>query len=211
MSKKLLNNKTNFYPKRWYVVLFAMVFTMFAIFCAIFGPMILLDMIKKADGSSGREGGIALSIFAVPFSLFALFGWFRVYMSSKPLLRICNEGLEINVIGASSLDGIPFIPSWIRVALLSVSLQGFKKQIGWIPWDSLRNVELSGLPMLRSLVIDATIVYPSFKGDVIAATIGDKIVFCDAEFKDPLESVFKIIQVYHQNPEARTVLPSLQD
>jgi hypothetical protein len=211
MSTQFKIGKTSFYPKRWYIFLFAMFFTMMAIFCAILGPMSLLDLIKRADGKSGREAGIALSIFALPFSLLALLGWFRVYASFHPLLRICNDGLEINVIGASSLDGVPFIPSWIRVALLVVSLQGFKKQIGWIPWDSLRNVELTGLPMLRALTIEAAILYPSIKGDTVSASLGDKIVFCDAEFKDPLESVYKTILMYHQNPEARTVLPSLHD
>lgn len=211
MSKKTSNNKTIFYSKRWYIFVLAMVSTFFAIMGAIFGPVFLFDMIKRADGKSGREAGISLSIFAVLFSLFALVGWFRVYASSKPLLRIFKDGLEINVIGASSLDGVMFIPGWIRIALLIVSLQGFKKQIGWIPWESLRNVQLEGLPMLRSLVIDATIVYPSFKGDTQSATVGEKIVYCDAEFKDPLESVFRTIQMYHQNPDARTVLPSLHD
>ena len=64
MSKKTSNNKTIFYSKRWYIFVLAMVSTFFAIMGAIFGPVFLFDMIKRADGKSGREAGISLSIFA---------------------------------------------------------------------------------------------------------------------------------------------------
>lgn len=90
-----------------------------------------------------------------------MLAWFNVHACRKPLLRICEEGIEVNIIGASSLDGVLLIPSLIRVAWLVLSLQGFKKQIGWIPWELFHNVEVAGLPMMRSLVIDATIVYPN--------------------------------------------------
>ncbi len=154
-----------------------------------------------------------MSIMAVPMFLVALLGWFNVYARLKPLLRICEEGLEINIIGASSLDGVPLIPNLIRVAWSIVSLQGFKKQIGWIPWEMFRDVQVSGSPMMRSLVIIGTVAYPTFRGDDLNAKIGDSIsvAFRDADFQDSLDAIASTIRAFYDNPKARNALPSVHD
>ncbi len=112
MSNSLSNAKSAFYAKSWYLYVGAILFTMLALFCAILGPLFLFDIMKRADGKPGTEAGVAMSIMAVPMFLVALLGWFNVYARRKPLLRVCTEGMEINVIGASSLDGTPLIPTW---------------------------------------------------------------------------------------------------
>ncbi|MEE2643183.1 MAG: hypothetical protein VX768_21320 [Planctomycetota bacterium] len=73
----------------------------------------------------------------------------------------------------------------------------------------LRNIEVVGLPMMRSLVIDATIAYPAFRGDAMTARIGDSIAFRDAEFQDSLEVIISTIQKFYSDPDARAALPSL--
>lgn len=186
-------------------------FTMLALFCAIFGPLFLFDIMKRADGKPGTEAGVAMSIIAVPMFLMALLGWFNVYARRQPLLRIWEEGIEINVIGASSLDGTPLIPNLVRVAWLIFSLQGFKKQIGWIPWEMLRNIEVVGLPMTRSLRIEATIAYPASRGEAMIASRADSIAFRDAEFQEPLEVIASTVQEFYNDPDARSALPSLHD
>ena len=209
MGNSLSNAKSAFYAKSWYLYVGAIVFTVLGLFCAILGPLFLFDIMKRADGKPGTEAGVAMSIMAVPMLLVALLGWFNVYARRKPLVRLCAEGMEINVIGASSLDGTPLIPNLVRVAWLILSLQGFKKQIGWIPWEMLRNIEVVGLPMMRSLVIDATIAYPTFRGDAMTARIGDSISFRDSEFQDSLEVIVSTIQEFYRDPDARAALPSL--
>jgi hypothetical protein len=211
VSKPVSVGKSIFYAKSWHLYVTAIVFTTLALFCAILGPLFLFDIMKRADGKPGTEAGVAMSIMAIPMVMIALLGWFNVYARSKPLLRICNEGLEINVIGASSLDGVPLIPNLVRVAWLILSLQGFKKQIGWIPWTSFRSVEVAGLPMMRSLVINATIAYPTFRGNAMTAQIGNSVAFRDAEFQDSLDSIATAIQAFYHEPEARNALPSLHD
>jgi len=203
--------KSIFYAKSWYLYVAAFVFTMLALFCMILGPLFLVDILKRADGKPGTEAGVAMSIMAIPLAMLALLGWFNVYARLKPLLRIGNDGLEINVIGASSLDGVPLIPTSIRVVWLILSLQGFKRQIGWIPWTTFRSVEVAGLPMMRSLVINATIVYPTFRNDAVTVQIGNTVVFRDAEFQDSLESIATAIQAFYHDREARNALPSLHN
>lgn len=203
------NRNTIFYAKAWYLYVTAVVLTMLALFCTILGPLFLFDILKRADGKPGTEAGVAMSIMAIPMVLLALLGWFNVYARFKPLLRICSEGLEINVIGASSLDGVPLIPNLVRVAWLIFSLQGFKKQIGWIPWETFGSVEVAGLPMMRSLVINAIIAYPILRGDALTAKIGDSVAFRDAEFQEPLDKIASAIQACYDDPEKRNALPSL--
>lgn len=203
--------QTVFCAKSWFHYVAASIFTMLALFCAIFGPLFLFDIIKRADGKPGTEAGVALSIMAVPLCLVALLGWFNVLARRRPLLRICREGIEINVIGSSSLDGVPLIPTWIRVAWLVLSMQGFKRQIGWVRWEMLRGVQVKGMPTMRTLMIDGTIAYPTVDGDQVSAQIGNHIAFRDAEFRDPLERIALAIQAFYDQPDARRVLPSLED
>ncbi len=122
--------RTVFMAKSWYHFVVAIIFTILFLFCAVLGPLFLLDIVPRADGKPGTEGGVAMSIIAVPMGLIALLGWFNVVSRRRPLLRICREGIEVNVIGASSLDGIPLVPTWIRAAWLIVSMQGFRTRIG---------------------------------------------------------------------------------
>ncbi len=200
-----------FYAKSWYFYVAAILFTMLAAFCTILGPLFLFEIMKRADGKPGTDAGIAMSIMAAPIWLIALLGWFNVYARRKPLLRICKEGLEINIIGASSLDGVPLISNFVRVVWLIMTLQGFKNQIGWIPWDTFRSVDVVGMPMMRSLVIDATVVYPTFRGDDLTAKIGNSVTFLDADFQNALEAIASSIIEFSEHVDARYDLPGLHD
>ena len=95
MGNSLSNAKSAFYAKSWYLYVGALVFTVLALFCAILGPLFLFDIMKRADGKPGTEAGVAMSIMAVPMLLVALLGWFNVYARCKPLVRLCEEGMEI--------------------------------------------------------------------------------------------------------------------
>jgi hypothetical protein len=201
--------QTVFYAKCWFHYVGASVFTMLFLFCAIFGPLFLFEVIRRADGKPGTDAGVALCIIAVPMCLVAALGWFNVLARRKPLLRICGEGIEINIIGSCSLDGVPLVPTWIRVAWLVLSMQGFKTRTGWIPWEEFRGVQVKGMPMMRTLIIDATIAGPTSRGDQISAQIGNQIAFRDADFCDPLERIASAIEAFHDQPDARRTLPKL--
>jgi len=205
------NLATVFYAKTWYFYVGATVITLLALFSSIMGPLFLFEIMKRADGQPGTDAGVALSIMALPLWLVALLGWFNVSARQGPLLRLCREGLEVNVIGASSLDGVPLVPAVMRVAWLILTLQGFKKQIGWIPWELLRRVSVAGPPMMRTLAIDATVIYPRSRGDALTAQLGNGIGFRDAEFQVGLDTIASSILAFSGDPEARGVLPSLYD
>lgn len=208
MSSSSTCGPTVFYAKTWYHVASALVFTVIGTVSVILGPLFLLDVLKRADGKPGTEAGIALSIIGSFMILVALLGWFNVYARRTPLLRICREGMLINIIGASSLDNVPLVPSILRVAWLILSLQGFKKQVGMIPWESFEAAQATGLPMMRSLVIVAKIVYPNRRDQAGKSLQDTRIVFRDAEFRDSLDKVAASIDAFQDDLEARGSLPS---
>ena len=61
-----------------------------------------------------------------------------------------------------------------------------------------RGVEIKGLPMMRSLVIDGTIIYPTIVGNKLTAKIGNIIAFSDSAFVDPLDQVASAIRNFHE-------------
>jgi hypothetical protein len=114
---------TNFYSRMWFRYVGAAVCTLLAMFCLVFGPLFLLDILRPANGNPGKDAGVAMSIMLLPMSLVMALSWFNVAVRRKPLLRICREGIEVNVIGSSSLDGVPLVPPLIRIAWLVISLR----------------------------------------------------------------------------------------
>jgi len=200
-----------FFAKTWYHWVGAFVLTFFALFCAVLGPLFLLDVLERADGKPATEAGVALSIMAVPLALVATLSWYQLWARRKPLLRICRDGIEVNVIGASSLDSVPALPKLFRVAWLVLSLQGFRKQVGWIQWCEFRSAEVSGKRMERFLTIDASIDFPSFRKLDPSRKRAECVVFRDSDFKISLDSIESSINRYSKSSLARRRLPKLHE
>jgi hypothetical protein len=208
MNSSRSSGQAVFYAKTWYHSARALVFTVLGLVSVILGPLFLFEILKRADGKPGTEAGIALLIIGSFMILLSLLGWFNVYARRKPLLRICREGLVVNIIGASSLDNVPLVPGILRVAWLILSLQGFKRQVGMIPWDSFGDAQVTGLPMMRSLVIVASIVYPNRRDQSFKSSPGSIIIFRESEFRDSLDKIAAAIHEFHSDQETRVVLQS---
>ena len=204
------NSQTLFHAKTWYHIVIAAVFSHLAVLSTIMGPLFLFGVMKKVDGTSAFDAGIALSIMALPMILLALFGWFNVLARQKPLLRLGEEGMHVNVIGASSLDGVPLIPPMIRIMWLVISMQGFKQQFGFIPWEMYRGVQVAGLPMQRTLFIDAVIRFQASSTVDNSPKMRYGIAFMDADFQVPLETVASTIQAFYDEFEAKRAFPGLE-
>ena len=149
-----------------------------------------------------------MTIFAFPFLLVAALGLFNVLARRRPVIRICREALVINSIGSSSLDNVPLIPGAIRVIWLLVSGQGFKQQLLLVPWQSFRQVQISGPPMVRTLTI-AGLIYRAPQGQPAASTpVANQIQFAESAFEAPLDQIAATIDGYFRSAEARQSLPS---
>jgi hypothetical protein len=203
--------KTEFYGKTWLYRIGAFLSALLAFICVLIAILFLSGISQPANGIPGGVAGIRSLFVAAPIFLFGFLLWFHVLARRRPLLRICHEGLEVNVVGRGSLDHVPGIPTSIKLAWLVLSMQGFRKQIGWIPWESYRGVSVSGLPAFRKLTIHGTVAFPRFRGDKIEATVVDHILFHGSEYRDSLEDIAKAIETTFHHPETWSSLPSLHD
>ena len=199
---------TQFTGKTWIFVVQALVFGGFAGFSLLLGPLFLLGILERADGKPGTEAGVALTIMGVPFLLIAALAIFNIIARRRPILRICREGLAVNMIGSSSLDGTPLLPSLVRVAWLIVSLQGFRQQILLAPWESLRGAGVSGLPMARSLTIAGAMFHAADIHFAQPDQAADQIVFPEVAVNEPLDRIATTVNAYFRNAEFRDRLPS---
>lgn len=170
------------------------------------GPLFLLGIMKSADGRPTQGAGIALTIFGCLFIPVALMAWSNILARRKPLIKLCKEGIAVNIIGASDMDGVPLIPGIVRVAWLIATGQGFRQQAAFMNWQSLMHLEVTGLSMVKSLRIFGAFVIPGAKGQE-GRTI-QRLTFRDAEFKTSPENVAAAIEYYRNNQADREQLPS---
>src|SRR5947199_5229803 len=96
---------TEFMARTWLFIVQALIFGGLASFSLVFGPLFLFGFMKKANGVSATDAGIALTALSVPFLLVFALAVYNLSARRRPLLRLCREGIEFVEIGASSLDG----------------------------------------------------------------------------------------------------------
>ena len=125
--------RTEFYGDSWLYRTGAFLSALLAFICVLIAILFLCGISKPANGIPGGVAAVRLLLVAVPICFFAILFWFHVLARRRPLLRICQERLEVNIVGRGSLDLVPGIPTSIKLVWLVLSMQGFRKQIGWVP------------------------------------------------------------------------------
>lgn len=202
-----------FRGKTWIYVASFLIVGGLAAFSLVMGPLFLTGAIKRADGKPGTEGGIALCIVGVLLSLVAALPLFRIVALRRPLLRLCREGIVVNLIAASSLDVLPQIPGLgkglklLHIAWLIVSLQGFRQHLVYAPWRTFQAAQVSGFKMAREITIVA-LFYRMADGRWQPNPIDDQLTFQEAEFAASLDKIAESVLFYAANAAAREQLPS---
>ncbi|HIM28535.1 MAG TPA: hypothetical protein EYG57_03135 [Planctomycetes bacterium] len=210
MSATATTIQTEFFGKTWIYRVGAFMCFLLSFICVVVALLFLFGISTPANNKPPADAAVVLSLIAVAVGLFGYFCRFNVLIRRKPLLRICNEGIEVNVIGRGSLDELP-IPMWIKIVWLMLSMQGFKKQIGWVPWESFQGALVEGLRAMRTLTIHGTVAFPTFQGDQIEAKVTNRVKFCSSEFREPLETIALAIHEAFKHPASRRTLPSLHE
>jgi hypothetical protein len=178
------------YGKRWYFIVASLLLGSLAAFSLIMGPLFLLGVAKRVDGSEAFDAGIALTIFGCVMLPIAFLAAYNAWVRRKPVITVDSEGIAIWLIGASSLDGVPLLPGWIRTLWSVFSGQGFRKQMGWIPWERFHNVAVVGNRIQKSLYFYGDILYPDMSQDgSMEVSIGHHVAFADSELKRSVEDV----------------------
>jgi hypothetical protein len=147
---------------------------------------------------------------SVPFLLLVVLAAYNIWARREPMLSLYRQGIVIVQIGASSLDGIPLIPVFVRVAWLIISTQGFRRKLVGIPWEFYQDARVSGPPMAHRLTIVSRSPLAS-EEDLPAGCISAKEVLLDeASFVEPMNQIADAIQSTAAYPTSWRHLPSWQ-
>jgi len=71
-----------------------------------------------------------------------------------PIICCYRQGIECRLVGNSSLDSVPLVPRWVRIAWKLVSLQGFQSRTFRILWQEFRDAKVVGTPMAYVLRVE---------------------------------------------------------
>lgn len=197
------DRKITFKAKTWIVTAQVLATGFLSGFCLILGPMFYFEVARNARGEAVPEAGLALMIAgAVLLQFFFLFTFSRLALR-HPVLCIRKEGLVIYWHGGSSLDNVAGVPGIFRNAWLIVSRQGFRMQTLHVPWETLTDLKIGGVPMAKRLMI----VGAMFDPDGDDSAVADQFTFHEVALKTPLNEIYDSIREYDRDFALRKRLP----
>jgi hypothetical protein len=190
----------------------------FVIQAVVFGPLAAFSFgggllyftgkARKANGDLATDAGVGLLAMSLPMAGFLGLAAYQIRQNRWPLLRVCREGIEVRVTAPSSLDGVPFVPGLVRAGWLIVSAQGFRKRTVRIPWAAFDHAEVVGLPLARSLTIDASLPRATLEPVPEGSSLTDHVELGQTWVSTPLEEIRARIQEFADAPARRAQLES---
>ncbi len=202
------HDQAQFFGKTWIFTSQSIVFGFFTIFGLVMGPLFLTGTMKRADGAPDTGAGIALTavtlVFMLPSFVLAVF---NLRVRRAPLVRICRDGVEARLIGRTSIDGIPLVPTQARLLWGFLSTQFFRTRVLRVLWPDLGDTPITGLPAMRVLSING--VFREAPDGLLLATepVADRVIFQQVDFKRPLDEIATAISLYASNESIRANLP----
>jgi hypothetical protein len=203
------DHQTQFYGKTWIYLTQAIIFGLFVIFGLIMGPLFLAGTMERADGKPGTEAGIAMTavtlVFMLPVFVLAVF---NLRARRAPLVRIYREGVEVCLIGRTSIDGMPLVPAAVRLLWGFISTQSFRNRPLRVLWPDLINARVTRLPAMRALSINGIFREIPDGLLIMTASVANRVVFQQVAFKRSLQDVANAISFYTSKESIRGNLPS---
>jgi hypothetical protein len=142
-----------FAAKTWIYWVQLVLFGGMGLFAVTLGTLFWTGAMTDASGEHRPQAGPPMLIVGCGMLAVAALAAFNIVGRIPPLIRCYREGIECNLVGASSLDGVPLVPGLVRVAWAVLSLQGFRSQRVRIPWSQFEGAAVSGFPMAYVLTV----------------------------------------------------------
>ena len=172
------------------------------LFSVILGALFWTGTIADANGQDRPQAGPPSVIIGCCLLAVSVLAAFNIVARIAPVIRCYREGIECNLIGTTSLDGVPLVPGLVRVAWTVLSLQGFRSQRVRVLWSKFGGARVGGIPMAYILSLNGPITNQK-NGRVTQC-----IVFKQVALKDHLEQVADTLNVLAAEPARREQLPS---
>jgi hypothetical protein len=172
------------------------------IFGVIVGPLCWTGALTDAKGQVRPDAGPPLTIIGLGLLVVALLAAFNIVSRFRPTIRCYREGIECNVVGATSLDGVPLVPGAIRVAWAILSLQGFRSRCFRTQWTDFQGARVSGLPMAYILSLHGTFA------NLQSGKVTNGVAFKQVALRDDPKVVAGILNQLAADPASRDQLSS---
>jgi hypothetical protein len=119
----------------------------FGSFSVIFGILVWTGIMTDSFGDPRPQAGPPMVIVGFCLLPLAALALCNIVGCAAPLIRCYREGIKCNLVGATSVDGVPLLPKEVRIAWAMLSLQGFRSQRVRLPWQQFAGAGVSGIPM----------------------------------------------------------------
>jgi hypothetical protein len=187
-----------FYGKTWVLTVQLLLFGGMAALSLTLGPLFLLGVMKDAYDEPRPEAGVPLTLIGLVLAPIAAVMGYGLRARRRPIIRLCREGIELRLVGRTSVESVPLIGGLVKWAWAAVSLQGFRTQCLRVGWEFVQDTQIVGLPMMRTLRV-LWLTPP-------AGVVG--VEFAEAELQPRLEQVDGAVGKLRRHPELRAALRS---
>ncbi len=195
IEASMKESKTQFRARTW---IFRAQLLLFGFFCAIgltMGPLFIAGM-KDAQGRPAPEAGFWLTTITAGVFLPAFArALFDLRARKRPLVSLWREGIQVRLIGRTSLDGVPGVPNLIRFAWGVLSTQSFRSRTRLALWEEIQGAWVEGLPAMRILIIEG-----EFWSTNDVCDVEPRILFHQVDFRDSLPEIADAIQSCSADP-----------
>jgi hypothetical protein len=110
--------QTDFYGKTWIYQVGAFLSALLVVLCILIAILFVGGVLEPKGEIPPTVAASRLLLITLPMSLVTLLCWSNARARRQPLLRLCQEGLELNIVGRGSLDHVHGLPTSIKLAWL---------------------------------------------------------------------------------------------
>jgi hypothetical protein len=203
------HGRTHFYGKTWIYRAQAIVFGSFTIFGLCTGPLFLTGTWERADGKPGTGAGIGLTavtlVFMLPVFVLAVF---NLRVRRQPIVRLCREGIEARLIGGTRVDGVPLLPTQVRLLWGFLSTEFFRVRVFRVLWPDVVGAQVTGLPGMRLLCVHGAFREISDGTALVTQPVANDLTIQQVYLKRPLEELATAISHYRSSDSIRGELGS---
>ncbi|HEV8605629.1 MAG TPA: hypothetical protein VGQ99_09700 [Tepidisphaeraceae bacterium] len=197
--------RDRFRAKIWIYVAQFIIFAPLGLLAIFVGIGSWTGSMRDANGELRPEAGPPATIMGTLILLYSSFIAFNIFARAKPLIRCHREGIECLIVGQTDLDGVPLMPSSLRLFFAIVTLQGFRSVRYRIPWEQFQSAEVAGLPMARVLRLNGVVT------NLNTGQVGPQISFPQVALANDVHRVAQTLTKFGSNPTTRAHLLPWKD
>lgn len=189
--------RDRFYGKTWIFWAQLVILGPFGLFAVVLGERFWTGAMTDANGNPRPAAGPPMVITGSVLLVVCLMAALHVARRVRPIVRCYRDGIECRLIGETSLDRVPGVPRFVRLAWAILSLQGFGARRVRFAWPQFDRARVGGRLMAGWLALDGSAV------DARTGLDAGPVLFAQVAFRVPLQDVAEALNGFAGDPAAR--------